>query len=142
MSLSLYEKLLNEEQEQEDQIHQYPDSLEIFESRIARSNNNPLTRFKNTKRVTPDEKFQKMTLAFLQYIQLIKSNQLDSNTKKMVIAQLNELVDEIQRHLKDHPVLEHSIVKMLKNPGMINSGSSDASDDAKSKDVTPFKWGK
>lgn len=141
LSSSLYEKILNEEDELQQQ-QQHPDSLEIYESRIARSSNSAAQRFKNAKRVTPDEKLQKMTLAFLKYIQLLKSNQLDSNMRKMVITQLNELVEEIQRHLNDHPVLEHSIVKMLKNPSMISSSASDASDDGKSKDVTPFKWGK
>lgn len=103
---------------------------------------------KAAKRVTADEKLQKMTLALIKYMQFLKSNQLDSNMKKVIILQLNELVDEMQRHLAEHPELSHSIAKMIKNPAMLfnsgDMGGAGSGDDAKNNgtpDVTPFKWG-
>lgn len=100
---------------------------------------------RNAKRViTPDEKLQKMTLAFIKYLQFLKSNQVDSNMKKVILLQVNELMEEMQRHLNDYPELEQSIVKMIKNPAALlgDNVSGQNGDDGKNKDVTPFKWGK
>lgn len=138
LSSNHYGKSLIEGENYKDEIQ---DSSEETKGMFAkRSPSHSSIQLKNSKRVTPDEKLQKMTFAFIKYVQLLRSNQLDSNIKKVIVLQLNDLVEEMQRHLAENPELEHSIIKMIKSPSIMING--DATDDAKSKDVTPFKWGK
>lgn len=142
LSSSIYHRLENDEHnqhqlQQQQQLDSIEDSISnpvLFKRAAA-----PAPR----KRViSPDEKLQKMTLAFIKYLQILKSSQVDSNTKKVVYIQLTELIDEIARHIAEHPRLEHSILNMIKNPSALISDDASGSDDGKSKDVTPFKWGK
>lgn len=106
---------------------QYSHYQDILEKRSPKSYylNVRYSKPQQAKRMSAsDEKLHKMAKVFFEYLNLLKSNQLSSNYKKVIIAHLNELIVEMRRHFAENPEHEQTFKQLFKN---VNSGGGSGS---------------
>jgi hypothetical protein len=127
-SSSQEEEDINNSFEQYQPSHkQYSHYQDILEKRSPKSYylNVRYSKPQQAKRMSAsDEKLHKMAKVFFEYLNLLKSNQLSSNYKKVIIAHLNELIVEMRRHFAENPEHEQTFKQFFKN---VNSGGGSGS---------------